>query len=244
MFRWRRIAELFTQLGFFVGWESQTDIGLVRPNSKACVFEVIHLAAGKHRGGKWGDFSSGSIHIGLTPGEFTCIKGLAEVECLSEFTSTNTPTGADAWEQQILNSAPQRLMHLVSNKADDLLHRTAKTRAAVDRYLEAVPDGSIKQATEILILRANDEQRNEAKRLSRTEGFICLPERHCYDLISILIATHSSHIDGEGDYWGQCPNQVRELNWRFQLLASQLYPEKGWEWMPNNGGRTKRPMDG
>jgi hypothetical protein len=112
-----------------------------------------------------------------------------------------------------------------------LLARTADTRYAADKYL-AFLDRRLTVA-ELLAKEldgATEVELLEARRLSRTEGFVCLPERPCYDLISLLIARHAGEVEGDPKmFWGKNPNAVPELNWRFQLLASRLYPESGWE---------------
>lgn len=231
MFRTEVSTGLFERQGFFVGFRSRAHIGYVRANIQLGLFELVQLDAGKPSGGRWGDISNATIRIGLTPGELTCVKGIAEAECLSDWTPTKSTEDAAAWEEQVAVTAPGRLTALVESRSAALLARTESARRAVAMYLSYLPPGDILAATRVLTRDATEPQRKEAARLSATTGMICLPERHAYDLVSILIATHCSLIDDEERYWGQCPTTTPDLNWRIQIMASKLFPERGWEMM-------------
>ena len=231
MFNVRRLADALEPHGFFVACKDKTEAWFLRANVSRRLFEGIEVNAGKQRGGRWGDIAFADVSIALTPGRFTSPKGMAEVEMLTDWSPTKSTDQALAWERIIVDSWPQRLDELLRARGDTLLARTADTRAAVEKYL-ALADSRLTVAELIAKLSdgASEAELKEAKRLSRTEGFICLPERPCYDLISLLIARYAGAVEGDSArFWGKNPNTVPELNWRFQLLASHLYPERGWE---------------
>lgn len=231
MFNVRRLAEALTPHRFFVAFEEKTEAWFLRANTERRLFEGIEVNAGKQRGGRWGDIAFADVSIALTPGRFTSPKGMAEVELLTDWSPTKSHEQALAWERFIIDSWAGRLDELLRARGDQLLARTAETRAAVEKYL-ALVDGRLAPEESIAKLSqsASEAELTEARRLSRTEGFICLPERPCYDLISLLIARKAGEVEGDPTkYWGKSPIAVPELNWRFQLLASRLYPERGWQ---------------
>ena len=96
-----------------------------------------------------------------------------------------------------METAPARLDALIRGRAEELLRQTANARNAVMKYLELL-DRRLPINEMIITLSegATEEELKEARRLSRTEGFICLPERACYDLISLLIARRAADIEG------------------------------------------------
>jgi hypothetical protein len=231
MYNVRRLADALAPHGFFVAVEAEMEAWFLRANIQQKLFEGIEVNAGKHRGGRWGDIAFSDVSISLTPGRFTSPKGMAEVELLTDWSPTKTKEQALAWERTIVDSWPQMLGELVRARGDELLARTAETRAAVEKYLELV-DSRLPVAESIAKLSdgASEAELAEARRLSRTEGFICLPERPWYDLISLLFARKAGEVERDPTkFWGKNPIAMPELNWRFQLLASRLYPERGWE---------------
>lgn len=231
MFKVRRLADALTPHGFFVAFEEQMEVWFLRANHERRLFEGIQVHAGKQRGGRWGDVARADVSIALTPGRFTSPKGMAEVEALTDWSATKSPEEAFAWERLVLDSWPQRLDEVARLQGDALLAQTADARAAVERYL-ALLDRRLSVAESIAKLTAGaaEAELTEARRLSRTEALICLPERACYDLISLVIARHAGEVEGDpAKLHGTNPNVARELNWRIQLLASRLYPERGWE---------------
>jgi hypothetical protein len=225
-------------LGFFVAFQAPAELLFVRPNNSAGLFESVDLSAGHYRGGISGEISGAGVSISLTPGKFTSPKGMVEYECLLDESSnkqgwskTQNPHQAAEWEKRIVRMVPRALAVLSEEKSPSLLARTADTRAAVERYL-ALIDRSSPVADLIVQIAdgATDEELRESKRLSRTEGFICLPERHWYDFLALLITRLGPEVEGKlRPFWGISPWDCPELNWRFQLLASRLYPEPGWE---------------
>lgn len=231
MYNVRRLADALAPHGFFVAVEAETEAWFLRANNQRTLFEGIQVNAGKQRGGRWGDIAFSDVSISLTPGRFTSPKGMAEVELLSDWSPTKTKEQAIAWERTIVDSWPRKLAELVRARGDELLARTAASRAAVDNYL-ALVDSRLTVAESIAKLSdgASEAELKEANRLSRTEGLICLPERPCYELISLLIARKAREVESDPTkFWGKNPIAVPELSWRFQLLASRLYPERGWE---------------
>jgi hypothetical protein len=231
MFNVRRLADALTPHGFFVAFEEKAEAWFLRANTERRLFEVIDVNAGKHRGGRWGDIAHANVSIALTPGRFTSPKGMAEVELLTDWSPTKSKEQALAWEGTIIDSWPRKLGELLSARGNELLARTAETRAAVEKYLRLVNRRlPVTDSIARLSDAASEAELAEARRLSRTEGFICLPERPWYDLISLLIARKAGEVEGDPTkFWGKNPIAVPELNWRFQLLASRLYPERGWE---------------
>lgn len=231
MYSVRRLADALAPHGFFVAVEHATEAWFLRANLKLRLFEGIEVHAGKQRGGRWGDIAFSNVSISLTPGQFTSPKGMTEVELLADWSPTKSKDQALAWERMIVGTWADRLDELVLARGDELLTRTAETCAAVDKYLELV-DRRLPVAVSVAALSdgASAVELEEARRLSRTEGFISLPERSCYDLISLLIVRKAGEVEGTPTkFWGKNPIVVPELNWRFQLLASRLYPERGWE---------------
>ncbi len=230
MFCASRIEKALEPLGFFTAFESDNTFSFVRANTRVGLFEAIEPCAGKHRGGRWGDIACASVSISLTPGYFTSTKGIAESECLSDSAPTKTKAQAIDWERLVVESGPAKLEALIRERGHALLARTQESRVAVEKYLALLDRRlSIEQQITNLTESATDVELKEARRLSRTEGFILLPERPCYDLISLHITLRAQEVEGDKiRFWGKSPNDVPELNWRFQLLASRLYPERGW----------------
>jgi hypothetical protein len=236
MFNKRRVADLLSPLGFFLAFESHTEAGFVRANGRVGLFEEIDLCAGRRRGGRWGDIACAGVSIALTPGEFTSPKGMAEVECLSDWAATKTKEQAVAWERSVI-AAPITLDALIRRRREELLARTAIARVAAVHYLGLLDNRlTVPEMIAKLTEGATDEELQEARRLARTEGFISLPERACYDLIVLLITRYAGEVESDrACFWGKSPNAVPELNWRFQLLASRLFPERGWELLDAGG---------
>jgi hypothetical protein len=239
MYNVRRIADALMPHGFFVAFEAETETHFVRANVQRQLFERIDVNAGKQRGGKWGDIAFANVLIALTPGPFTSPKGMAEVELLTDWSATKWKEQTLAWERIIISSWPQKLDDLSRARADALLARTDATRVAAEKYLEFLDSGlTTVESIAKLSEGATQPELTEARRLSRTEGLICLPERICYDLISLLLARHQDKVESNPKmFWAKSPITVPELNWRFQLLASRLYPERGWELLAPKGGR-------
>jgi hypothetical protein len=248
-FSTRRVGDALSHLGFFLSFGVSTEAQFVRANRKTQLFEIVSLHAGKFRGGRWGEFSSAGVYIALTPGKFTSPKGMAEYECLINSTPTTNPEEADrrargstttrtkeqaiAWENFVVQAVPGKLEALEHARAEELLTRTESTRSAVRAYLAMLDRNlSFQQLTDNLTNGATEDELNEARRLARTDWLIALPERSWYDLISLLIVRKSGEVEGNPSiFWGKNPEEVPELKWRFQLLASRLYPEPGWELM-------------
>jgi len=231
MFSTRRLSHALSSCGFFLASRSETDARFVRANVQWRIFEQVYIGAGKPQGGKWGDVSGADVSIALTPGPFTSPKGMAEAICLSNWAPTESEEKAIAWERLVTGTALAKIDDLLGTHGDELLERTADARAAVERYL-AILDRHLTVAQMIADLTdgATADELAEAHRLSRTTGFIGLPERHCYDLVSLLISRRATDIETSPTrFWGKDPYAVPELNWRCQLLASRLYPERGWE---------------
>jgi len=231
MFDVRRLADALTPFRFFLAVEDKTGAWFIRANVSNRLFEVIDVHAGKQRGGKWGDIACAGVSIALTPGRFTSPKGMGETECLSDWSPTKATGQAVAWERSILDSGPRMLDELVRSRGGELLARTADARAAVDKYLSLLDRRkTIAELIATLSDGASQAELLEAHRLSRTEGLICLPERSCYDLASIVIARLAADVESDPKrFRGKSPMAVPELTWRFQLFASRLYPERGWK---------------
>src|SRR5437016_441907 len=83
----KRIVAGLTLQGFQLGFseEGWTEFVFVRKHGPD-LFERISVGQGYQRGGRVGDIVSASVECAITPGR-TALKGMAEVECLTEIAS-------------------------------------------------------------------------------------------------------------------------------------------------------------
>jgi hypothetical protein len=230
MFSKRHIAQGLKPLGFLVADESSTDILLIRPDMDTGLFEAVRCNAGKRRGGRWGNYSSASVNLQLTPGYFTsCTVG--EHELISDFADTRKASQAKSWATMVVQSVPEKLRKARQKIGQETLACAAAVRVACDEYLRFI-DLSMprEQLIEELSHRMSDEEKREAKRIASLEGIICLDERKSYDLLSMLMTHFAGQVEGDSRvFWGKDPYQVRKFLWRIQMLASRIHPEPGWE---------------
>jgi hypothetical protein len=240
MFSTRRLSTQLAPLGFFNAVDSTHEVWFVRPNTTLQLFEIIQVSASKPqgtRGARWRDAAFAGVSIALTPGEFTSPKGMSEYQMLLDHSETRTSEQALSWEQLVVATAPPEIEVLLRTRAGELLARTAETRATVAKYLQYLDrNASVAQHMEALTRGASEAELREARRLATTEGIIGLPERACYDLAALVITRYAERVEGSATkFWGVCPNAVQELKWRMHLIASELFPERGWEMLAAAG---------
>jgi hypothetical protein len=204
------------------------------------LFERISIHQGRQSGGKIGDVVSAYVECAITPGR-TALKGMAEVECLSEI--ANDPErgcaklagslDARQWETKLIATAPARAAAFADSVGPQLLASTSDPRNAAAKYLArcraagSTPEGMLSH----LGSQANDGQLRRSQRIA--SGSIIWNHEHLdfYEIAALAITLFFEEVEGD-KYWLVGPDGETTkdpgLRFRMQLIAGQLIGEPGW----------------
>ncbi len=207
-----------------------------RPSPVKGCFEQIEIA------GDHGEDDSGCVfaRVSIVPGA-TQYRGMFEDEFVFEM-SLRRESRISEWEQRLVEEAIPKSRELARQAGPELLRKTARAQKAASFYLACLPEhiDNLEAYWTAQRSDATDEQRAQAKYSLRT-SVLSLDAKDdddgdrifwTYQIAAYAIVLNSEKALRAGFFAaGTDPHEEDDLAWCFQIMASRIYGEEGWQFM-------------